>query len=168
MADSIIDYSRLGWNIKCLREANNETLDDLVAAIGASSSGTLSGYESGTKKPSRDTLVNIAKHFFVTEDELVFGDFSYLSSLRVSDTLLADGKAMVSLIETLLPCITSESAMECPIFLIGYKLHRELLRELSYGLPFNHELLQRCKQCYDIADHKGVVEATDTCIEEGM
>ena len=159
MPDSIIDYSRLGWNIKCLREANNETLDDLVAAIGINSSGTLSGYESGTKKPSRDTLVNIAKHFFVTEDELVFGEFSYLSSLRMTDFPIADGKAVVSLIETLLPCITSECAMECWFFRIGYMLHRELLRQLSYGVPLNHELLQRCLQCYDIANHKGIVEA---------
>lgn len=98
MSDSIIDYVRLGWNIKCLREANNETLDDLVAAIGASSSGTLSGYESGTKKPSRDTLVKIAKHFLVTEDELIYGDFSHLCSLRISDFPIADGKVVASLL----------------------------------------------------------------------
>ena len=159
MPDSIIDYSRLGWNIKCLREASNETLDDLVAAIGINSSGTLSCYESGTKKPSRDTLVNIAKHFFVTEDELVFGDFSYLSSLCMTDFPVTDGKAVVSLIETLLPCVTSESAMECWFFRIGYKLHREILRELTYGAPLNHEFVQRCIQCYDIADRNGIVEA---------
>lgn len=157
MSDSLIDYSRLGWNIKCLRESNNETLEDLMHAIGASSTGTISGYESGSRKPSRDTLLNIAKHFSITENELIYGDFNYLNSISTSNIQVNDA---ISILKYLLPIVTSPSAEEHSAFTYAYKTHTDIFLLFIQGKSFCSNLPEHCVKLYTIADSDGIPEAT--------
>ena len=156
MADNNIDYSRVGWNIKCLREVYGETLQDLMNAIGAGSTGTISDYESGKRIPGRDTLLYIAKHYGVTEHELIHGDFSNLSAFSLSEVEINDGAFVL---EHILPIVTSSRAMENPSFRMAYKLHKCLFQILIKGHNFSNELSSYCVKLYMQADSEGVPEA---------
>lgn len=70
-------FYKVGYNILCLRKGHSETALDLGDAIGVGKS-VISEYETGSrgKVPPRNVLMNIAKHYGVTVDDLIEGDFS--------------------------------------------------------------------------------------------
>ena len=72
-------YYKLGENIRGLRRLYGETQLDLAIAIDVKPT-TISNYEMGERLPERtierDVLIRIAKHYMITEDELLNGDFS--------------------------------------------------------------------------------------------
>ena len=160
MLDTHIDYSRLGWNIKCLRESFGETLDDLKNAIGANSTGTISFYESGKKIPNRNTLLKIAKHYRVTVNDLLNNDFSCLNSLNLFE-LYRNESAMTALIMgTVFPAVVSSDAMKCKSFELAYKLHYYLMLQLKDGKSFDSKLSQLCVSLYQDAELEEIPEAT--------
>ncbi|NLY48413.1 MAG: helix-turn-helix transcriptional regulator [Clostridiales bacterium] len=59
----------LGEKLKALRKSNNMTQKDLADRIGVSKS-IISSYESGTRYPSYDVLVKMARIFHVSTDYL--------------------------------------------------------------------------------------------------
>lgn len=160
MSDTIIDYSRLGWNIKCLREAFGETLDDLKNAIGANSTGPISYYESGKQVPSRETLLKIAKHYRVTVNDLLNNDFSFLNLINLSGLMEMNAALDSFVMDTLLPRVTSEDAMKCTTFAVAYKLHYYLTLLLRTRQSFDGKLTEHCLSFYKSADAEGIPEAT--------
>lgn len=159
MSDTIIDYSRLGWNIKCLREAFGETLDDLKNAIGANSTGPISYYESGKQVPSRETLLKIAKHYRVTANDLLNNDFSFLNQINLSSLTEIDAALDNFVMDTLLPRVVSEDAMKSPTFAVAYKLHYYLTLLLRNRQSFDGKLTEHCLSFYKSADAEGIPEA---------
>ena len=79
-------YKKLGWNIKCLREAARETEEQLAYMVGVTRQA-ICNYENGTRIPNRDVIVKLADHFLITENELIFGDYTDIK-FRCSFALL--------------------------------------------------------------------------------
>lgn len=152
-------YSKLGTNIKALRKSFGETQSDLLFSIGmeGSSPSTISQYETGDRIPERDALLKIAKHYRITEDELVNGDFSHLRNLSQKP---ANNKALnKKMIDKLLPLVSSDKALESPSFFQGYKLHMELYNEILQGLNYDESKVEKCLELYEKAAEDGVIEA---------
>ena len=81
--------NQLGKNIRHLREINGETLEDLGSKVFLSKT-TISGYESGRRKPDFEKLVVIAKHFGKTVDELLHTDLTEIQASDINDKSVAD------------------------------------------------------------------------------
>lgn len=60
----------LGETIKTLRKARNMTQEEFAGRVNVTKS-TVSAYETGTRMPSYDVLVKIARLFHVPTDELL-------------------------------------------------------------------------------------------------
>jgi Predicted transcriptional regulators len=65
-----MDYIILGLNIRSIRRKNNYTQEKLSEKVGISPV-FLSQIENGNRKPSLETVVNIANSLNVTVDELL-------------------------------------------------------------------------------------------------
>ena len=152
-------YSKLGTNIKALRKYFGETQSDLLFAIGmeGSSPSTISQYETGDRIPERDALIKIAKHYRITEDELVNGDFSHLRNLSQKP---ANNKNLnKKMIDKLFPLVFSDNALENHYFHQAYELHTELYNEIMQDLNFDESKIKKCLELYEKATKNGVIEA---------
>ena len=69
------EYYKLPSNIRGLRKTFGESITDLALAIGVGNTA-VSNYELGDRIPDRNVLKRIAKHYHITENELVHGDYS--------------------------------------------------------------------------------------------
>lgn len=119
MADSV----RLGNNIRSLRKAYGETQEELGAALNVEKN-TISYYENGKREPNKDMLAEIAKHYMVSVEELMFCDLSEIGAITV------DNNAIWKNIDIVLPIVVSEEAMKNEHFRRAYKYHREFYDEL--------------------------------------
>ena len=122
------DYQRIGANIRGLRIANRETQEQLGAVLHVEKN-TVSSYETGTRRPSKETLSNIAEHYLISFEELVFSDFSDIGKITIDPTAICKN------IELVLPIITSENAEKNKHFNRALRMHKELydgLHRLSY------------------------------------
>ena len=152
-------YSRLGSNIKALRKSLGETQSDLLFAIGleGSSPSTISQYETGDRIPERDTLIKIAKHYRITEDELINGDFSHIKN--ISNNIANDKERSKEMLDRFFPLISSESALDNVHFKAGYKIHIELYEDLVNGIDFDEAKVEKCLESYEKAKDDGIIEA---------
>ena len=87
------EYYKLPSNIRGLRKTFGESITDLALAIGVGNTA-VSNYELGDRIPDRDVLKRIAKHYHITENELVHGDYSNMKPMY-NDTMLAEVLQMV-------------------------------------------------------------------------
>ena len=78
MADP--NYPYLSSNIKSLRRVYGEEQLDLANAIGLTIPA-VSNYERGERIPKRDIIARIAKHYRITEDELLYSDLSNMKNI---------------------------------------------------------------------------------------
>ena len=62
---------RFGEKLRHLRMRQRLTLQELAAALGYSAHGYLSELESGKKQPSAGLVLNVARLFGVTTDQLL-------------------------------------------------------------------------------------------------
>lgn len=149
MATSNLNYSKLGPNIRGLRESYGETQLDLAFAIGLNSTGAIANYENGDRIPTRDTLIKIAKHYHVTESELIFSNFSNLKN--ISDYPLHDQVYNEASLNKLLPLICTDQALENDSFKRAYKLHQTLYDCIVHGTDADPDLLDECTKLYKAA-----------------
>lgn len=152
-------YSKLGINIKALRKAYGETQSDLLFAIGmeGSSPSTISQYETGERIPERNTLIKIAKHYRITEDELINSDFSGMKN--ISKKIVNDVETNKIIVSNFFPLITNDVAMKNSHFEQAYNIHLELLDEIIRGEDVNIERLDKCLELYEKAAKEKVFEA---------
>ena len=69
---------QLAKNIKYLRTAFGESQLDLALVLGLESPNAIANYEKGIRNPKADIRRMISKHYRITEDELMYTDFSSL------------------------------------------------------------------------------------------
>jgi len=151
-----IDYSKVGPNIRALREAFGETLETLAGAVGRDAVSNFSSFENGTRIPPRDVLVRIAQHYRVTEDELIHSDFTKLR--KMADLPLNDKKYNEASFEKLLPLVHSDKAFENENFKKAYLLHINLYQYILEGKDFCTDQVDRCMDLYDAAGREGIIE----------
>ena len=150
--------NRLGLNIRSLRKAYGETQEELAFAIGESGKTTISNYEVGSRIPQREVLRKIAKHYHITEEELLNGDYSQMK--KVFNINIFDVEHGKTMIEKTFPIISSENAMVNEKFKKAYKIHMELYDAMLYEKNVTAERIDECIKLYKVASDEGLIEAT--------
>lgn len=69
--DACFSASAFGAKLRTLRLAHNLSQTELTIHLQLSSQGHISGIESGTKEPSKDLVIAIARYFKSTIDSLL-------------------------------------------------------------------------------------------------
>lgn len=108
--------SSLGENIKNLRKVWGLTQKELAEKIYVAEN-TVTSYERGSRIPDMEKIQQIASLFKMTEDDLVNGDFSDLDYHLSPIT----HDSVISHLEKILPIIHTDSAMNDPYFVEGYR-----------------------------------------------
>lgn len=152
------EAQKLGLNIKGLRESLGESQLQLALAVGLSSPGAISQIESGKRMPRRDTLTKIAKHYRISETELLHGNFATLS---IEDMSLYEASRNVTAIEKMLPIICTPKALENENFRQAYELHMKIWNRYicgTQGDTFESNDVDECTDLYKKAHEEGVIE----------
>lgn len=152
-------YYKLGLNIRALREAFGETQVQLAKAVGLKDGKSISNYEVGERTPERDILLEIAKHYRITENELIYGDFTGIKI--ISDIPITDKEYQKYSLEKMLPIVKSEKALKNVDFREAYEIHKRMCASLSDNgtIQTETDTLDRCINLYEKARKQGVVEA---------
>lgn len=158
MSGTNTNYPNLGKNIRGLRKAFGETQLDLAIVIGASGSNVISQYESGERMPERDYLLRIAKHYRITENELLHSNFENMRNM--SHLPIGDKNANMMMLLEMFPVISTPEALENADFKEAYALHCRLIDELIAGEGFEENDINRCIELYKTASENGLDEAT--------
>ncbi len=66
---------RFGEKLRTLRERREMSLRKLASELGFSAHGHIAQIERGTRKPSADLVVRIARLFEVSTDQLMLDEF---------------------------------------------------------------------------------------------
>lgn len=149
-------YYNLGLNIRGLREAYGESQLDLALKIGTTNRA-ISSYELGERIPERDKLLNIAKHYRVTEHELLYGDFTHISPYY--KVPLFDIESNKKSMDRLFPFFTSEEAMKNTHFKMAYELHTRIYEATFSGSKCSNDDIDNCTDLYDKAIEEDIIEA---------
>ncbi len=133
------NIERLGANIRSLRKAYGETQEELGIALNVEKN-TVSYYENGKREPNKDMLTEIAKHFMVSVEELMYCDLSGIGSIAV------DNNALWKNVDMILPIVLSDEALENNHFKNAYKFHRNFYNELH---RMNIDDIKHIDICFD-------------------
>lgn len=149
-------YEKLAENIRNLRIAFGESGLELALAIGAESTSSISQYENGKRIPKRDVLQKIATHYRITENELIYGDFSELTIKKVK---VYDRENNKRAFDTLCPIVCSNGALRNEDFRKAYEIHKREYLKAAEGIGFNGNEVEQCLELYQCAQEAGVLEA---------
>lgn len=116
--------NQLGINIRSLRKAFGETGEQLGEVLNVEKN-TISSYETGRTKPDQDIIRKIAKHYMISTEELIYSDLSVIGRFNI------DKEAFFKNIDTIIPIVSSEKALENPHFQKAYCAHKEFYDELK-------------------------------------
>jgi len=150
-------YSRLATNIKRLRDFYNESTLDLAFAIGLSSPNAITNYETGTRIPKRDVIINIAKHYNITIDELLNGEFSSSQKFGVA---ISEIKNHEQVFQAMFPIISSKQALNNPNFRLAYERHKRFFSQM-FGRTdgIDVEDINKSVELYELALEDHIIEA---------
>ena len=143
------EKSQLAKNIKAWRTCWGETQLDLAISIGLESASAITNYEKGDRVPDAATITKIARHYRVTEGDLVNRDFSFLQPIK--GQMKFDDHSILSLF----PTFSSEKALSNPSFKKAFDWMNGFWTK---GLLDLNEL-DACIQLYKQARDEGIVEA---------
>lgn len=149
------EYLKLGNNIRALRKAFGKSQLEMAMDLNINDS-TISQYENAIQPPERDILLKIAKYFKITENELVYGDFSNLGKFDVS--VLENKELNKKYFESMLPIICSDEALENDNFKKAYKIHIEFYNSILEEKDVNVDNVEIFLELYKKAYDEGVVE----------
>ena len=158
------EYYKLPSNIRGLRKAFGESITDLALAIGVGNTA-VSNYELGERIPDRDVLKRIAKHFHITEDELVHGDYSNMKPMY-NDAIL-DQQYNISMVEKILPYLCTPEALENDNFKQAFALDEKIfdcIKQASSDLA--DDALEKCIEYYSAAIDEKVIEASANLLRQ--
>lgn len=153
-------YYNLGGNIRGLRMTYGESQSELAEVINKTKAA-VSNYELGERIPERDVLIKIAKHYRVTENQLIYGDYSNIQKL--SDIPINDMEYNYKMIEKTFPLIVTDEAMGNKYFREALDKHNQFLRLVKDGSlevekKFKEKDLKYCLELYEMAYKDGVEE----------
>lgn len=148
-------FYKLGANIRGLRKGYGETQLDLAMAIGVETTA-ISNYELGERVPERDVLLKIAKHYRITENELLHGNFANLKNM--SKMPINDKEYNKVMFDKMLPLICTDKALENAKFKEAYDMHQEMYGLIIDGEEFDTDKIERCMDLYDAAREEGIIE----------
>ncbi len=114
-----IDVSLVGKNIQCLRTTHKESKTDLAKALHVRVSA-ITNYEKGDRLPERTILSDIAKHYNITEDQLLHEKFSEEIEIDLSVSKLIEAS------DFLFPFVTTEKAMKNDHFARAHRFYKEI------------------------------------------
>lgn len=157
MALKSYPYTNLGKNIQSLRKAYGETQQDLANILGLGSPSVISQYESGERMPKPDCLFRIAKHYRITETELLRGNFENMSDL--TQLPLSEQDLGAAMLTKMFPLICSPKGLENPKFKEAYSIHTRLLEELRTEDDFESDKIETCLELYKEARRERLVDA---------
>lgn len=152
------DYYKLGLNILALRKSFGKSQLEMANDLNIKHN-TISQYENGVQIPERDILLRIAKYFKVTENELIYGDFSHYKKIDFSK--ITDKNINKKYFESMFPIISSESALKNDKFKEAYdinkKIFTDVLEERVTETSFDKidKMIELYKQVYD---NDGIIE----------
>jgi len=148
--------NHVGRNIRALRKKFRETQNDLAMAIDVTPAA-ISNYERGDRLPKYDTLLKIAKHYWVVVDVLL--DDQPVSSKPMKDVPLNDNEKNIANIYKLFPILCTPKALENSNFANGHRLHTNLLQVMLGGGEPEQQEMDQCLEYYKAAGNQGVLEA---------
>ena len=155
MSTEISVMEKFGKNLRGLRKSFGETQLELAFAIGVGDS-TISQYESGKQMPERDTLIKIAKHYHITEDGLLYGDYEHMPNM--TKIPLGDAEYSRAMLSKVFPIICTPKALENADFKLAYEIHMRFLDSLATDEDFGEDSIKLCIEHYKNAGNSGLVE----------
>ena len=145
----------IGENIRNIRNSYRETQKNLGDAIGISDTA-VANYERGDRQPSMDVLQLISSRYGVTVDQLIHGDFSESDNRVYSIT----SQKAISYLESILPIIRSDVAMEDPCFKRGFDMTVRFWNEIKkLRNPLMSNLTEALEQYRQSLDEYATVES---------
>lgn len=145
--------SRIGTNIRALREAYGETQLDLAQHLGFDSSATVSMLESGSRGQKRfDLLEKIARHYRISEGALFYQAWGENGTACPNFLSLPvdDKKRICDLFTGMLPVMQSSIALNETAFRNAFALHQEAVSEISDTLAYPKHASSKCLRLYEI------------------
>lgn len=151
-------FYKLGTNIRGLRKGYGETQLALATAIGVGVS-TISSYELGERVPERDILLKIAKHYRITENELLNSNFANFADLKsVLKLPINDKEYNKDMFGKMLPLICTNKALKNLHFKEAYSIHQEMCKLIIDEVELDTDKIERCMKLYDTAREEGTIE----------
>ena len=117
--------SLIGENIRSLREFYGETQEQLADALHVAKN-TISNYETNIRTPDHAKLNAIAKHFSVSEEQLLHGDFSKIGKSNYDEVYFWKN------IEKSFPIVSSKKALKNESFKKALIYHKALYRGMHH------------------------------------
>ena len=150
---------RLGANIRSLRKAYGETQEQLGEALFLEKN-TISSYENGTREPNKETLDKIAKHFMVSVEELLRSDLTKIEKITI------DKDAFWKNIDSILPIISSETALQNECFKKAHAAHEAFYKKLRAVSMDGIDNIDACFEYYaeSVEDEDAQVESAANII----
>ncbi len=145
--------NRLGNNIRALRIAYGETLEALGEYLHVGKTA-VANYESGSREVDQEKLASLAKHFMVSTEELLNGDFSDIGKIVVDRTVF------LKELDTIFPIVSTQMAMKNKHFARAYKKHVEFYENAKKGSFEKIDNIGICLEEYCDAYED------DECVEE--
>lgn len=154
METNDINYEKVGRNIRSLRNAYGQSALELSLDIGVGPTA-ISQYENGKRKPKRDIMLKIAKHFMITENELIYGDYSHMQN--ISDFPVNNKEYNASMIDKMFPIVFTEEARNNISFNKAYEIHLEQ-KDLFLQGSCEDSKIDECLDLYKKSYKEGVIE----------
>ncbi len=152
-------YSNLGKNIKALRKALGITQLKMATDLDMSDT-TISQYENNIQTPERDKLLLIAKYFQITENELLYGDFTHLK--KIDFNKLNNKKINEKYFDYMLPIICTDNALNNQNFKMAYKkqirIHDIIIEQKELNDNDIKEI-ENFMELYELAYKEGITES---------
>lgn len=123
-------------NLKTIRNNFGQTQKQLSAQLTKGDGTRISKFENGKDVPDLYELCEIASHYRITLDELVYGN---LGKLPKKPSFVASLDDLLSLWEAMFPTETSNKAMENHDFRDAYYRHRKVIAALYQGRSIKSE-----------------------------
>lgn len=162
--DLHIDKMRFAKNLHVLRENADESLEQLAKSLGKSGRSTVFKWENGESLPDQDTIAEIASHYGVSVDKLLYDKIPILSFKDMD----IDAESFLKKFFSLTPVFISEDAKKNELFMRAFSIdknYRELnTSELMDQMEESSEegvtdLLWRCAEWYYESFKEGVIAA---------
>lgn len=150
-------YYNLGLNILALRKAYGKSQLEMAMDLNVKDN-TISQYETGTQVPTRDMILKIAKYFRITENELIYGDFSNLEKIDIDAEKIADLNYNIQCFDDMFPIICDDEALKNENFKKAYQINMQVHDIIAQGKDLEEEKIDELIELYEKAYKEGVIE----------